>query len=146
MGTRRFFLLACAALVVSSRAGAQARPTLVRVYKSPTCGCCGLWEAHMRAAGFRVESHPVPDVTAIKRSAGVPPELWSCHTALVEGYAVEGHVPASDVKRLLAERPRARGVAVPGMPAGSPGMEQGAAQPYKTFAFDERRSWAFAQH
>ena len=148
MKTRRAFLLAAGAglaLGVLPQARAQRVP-VVRVFKSPTCGCCGGWEEHMRARGFRLESQGVGDVAAFKRSFGVPQELWSCHTAVVEGYALEGHVPSDDVWRLLRERPKARGLAVPGMPVGSPGMEQGVPQPYSTVAFDERTTWVFQRH
>ncbi len=97
----------------------------VLVYKSPTCGCCEMWVEHMRAAGFRVEVTNTEDMGAIKAEAGVPVGKGSCHTAKVGNYYLEGHVPASDVKRLLAEKPDARGLIVPGMVLGSPGMEQG---------------------
>ncbi|TXH66835.1 MAG: DUF411 domain-containing protein [Lysobacteraceae bacterium] len=93
------------------------------VHKSPTCGCCGAWVEHMRAAGFSVEVRDTDDLGPIKEALGVPYGKGSCHTAEVGGYVVEGHVPAEDVKRLLAEKPHAKGLALPGMPAGSPGME-----------------------
>ncbi|HEU4774217.1 MAG TPA: DUF411 domain-containing protein [Lysobacter sp.] len=96
---------------------------LVVVHKDPYCGCCGSWIEHMRAAGFTVEVRDVTNVMPIKQRVGLPAGKESCHTAEVAGYFVEGHVPADDVKRLLAEAPDARGLAVPGMPAGSPGME-----------------------
>ena len=110
---------------------AGALPLLV-VTKSPTCGCCHLWVEHMQNAGFKVEVHDVDDINLIKERVGVPYGKGSCHTAEVGGYFVEGHVPAEDVKRLLAERPDARGLTVPGMPMGSPGMEvpDGRVQPY----------------
>ncbi len=98
---------------------------LVIVYKSPACGCCLAWADHMRSSGFPVEIRDVQDLSPIKAEAGVPAGMGSCHTALVAGYFVEGHVPAEDVKRLLAEKPDALGLAVPGMPLGSPGMVQG---------------------
>jgi len=98
----------------------------VVAYKSPTCGCCELWVEHMRAAGFHVEVKDTQDMGAIKAEAGVPVGKGSCHTAQVGNYYVEGHVPAADVKRLLAEKPDARGLIVPGMVPGSPGMEQGS--------------------
>lgn len=105
---------------------------LVVMHKSPTCGCCGKWAQHMQEAGFRVETRLADDMRRIKQRAGVPDNKASCHTAEVDGYFIEGHVPAVDVKRLLAERPDARGLAVPGMPLGSPGMEvpDGTVQPY----------------
>lgn len=95
----------------------------IQVYKSPTCGCCKKWIAHLEQSGFRVKAHDVKDVVEYKIRYGVSPELGSCHTAIVDGYVIEGHVPASDIKRLLKEKPKATGLAVPGMPVGSPGME-----------------------
>lgn len=103
-------------------ARAAATSTAVKVYKSPTCGCCTGWVDHMRAAGFAVTIEDTGNVAA-RSLLGIPARLGSCHTAEVGGYAIEGHVPAADVKRLLAERPKAAGLAVPGMPIGSPGME-----------------------
>ncbi len=100
------------------------------VWKSPWCGCCGHWVDHMRDAGFEVEVNDLEDLGAVKEMASVPADLQSCHTARVGGYTVEGHVPASDVIRLLEERPDAIGLAVPGMPSGSPGMENGQHDPY----------------
>lgn len=143
MLTRRSLLIAIAALPLAARA--QAAPALV-VYKSPGCGCCGEWEKHMRAHGFEVDSRLASDIAAVKRKLGVPDALASCHTGVVSGYVIEGHVPAPDVRRLLREKPTAIGLAVPGMPAGSPGMEGGAPQPYASIAFDARRSWVFARH
>ena len=105
-------------------------PSIV-AFKSPTCGCCELWVEHMRAAGFQVEVKDTQDMGAIKAEAGVPVGQGSCHTAKVGNYYLEGHVPAADVKRLLAEAPDARGLIVPGMVPGSPGMEQGGVtKPY----------------
>jgi hypothetical protein len=117
--------LASAALAAPVPALAVRRSPLLEVWKSPTCGCCGAWIEHMQAAGFEVRVHDVGNVAARAR-VGLSPSLGSCHTAMVEGYVVEGHVPAQDVLRLLAQRPKALGLAVPGMPIGSPGMEQGA--------------------
>lgn len=119
------------------------------VTKSPTCGCCGAWIEHMRHAGFEVDVHDTEDVHSVKQQVGVPFGKGSCHTAQIGGYFIEGHVPAEDVKRLLAERPDAKGLAVPGMPAGSPGMEMpdGRVQPYvvELVAKDGSTS-AFASH
>lgn len=103
---------------------------VVTVYKSPSCGCCAEWVKHMRAAGFTVNVKDMADVTPMKDEAGVPADLRSCHTALVGGYAIEGHVPADLVKKLLVEHPKAVGLAVPGMVSGSPGMEGGPKQAY----------------
>ena len=108
-----------------------ALPLLV-VTKTPTCGCCHLWVEHMQKAGFKVDVRDVNDLTPVKARVGVPYGKGSCHTAEVGGYFIEGHVPAEDVKRLLAEKPDAKGLTVPGMPLGSPGMEtpDGRVQPY----------------
>jgi hypothetical protein len=95
----------------------------VVMYKSPTCGCCAKWAVHMNANDFAVEERPTEELYQIKEENGITRQLASCHTALVGGYVVEGHVPAEDVKRLLAEKPDAIGITVPGMPIGSPGME-----------------------
>lgn len=109
---------------------------VVQVWKSPTCGCCSAWVDHLRAAGFTVEVTDVDDIARVKREMGVPGSLQSCHTALVDGYVVEGHVPAADVRRLLAERPDVAGLAVPEMPIGSPGMEMGDQhEPYEVQTF-----------
>ena len=106
-----------------------------------------MWVAHLEQNGFDVKSTNVPDMTAVKRRIGVPSALASCHTALIDGYIVEGHVPADDIKRLLSERPDVAGVSVPGMPIGSPGMEGPNPQPYDVLAFDEDGSFAhFASH
>lgn len=105
------------------RAQEAAPLPLVKVWKTPTCGCCGKWVRHMEDAGFRVEVADLDNVDPIKRANGLPLKFASCHTALVGGYVVEGHVPASDVRRLLREKPAVLGLAAPGMPAGSPGMD-----------------------
>lgn len=113
-------------------ASATARLPLVVVHKSPTCGCCTVWAEHMRTAGFPVEVRDVDNLEPVKSRVGIPFGKGSCHTAEVGGYFVEGHVPAADVKRLLAEKPEAKGLVLPGMPLGSPGMEtpDGRVQPY----------------
>jgi hypothetical protein len=116
---RRFVVAALAAACVPARA--QGQPE-VEVWKSPTCGCCKDWVKHLEAAGFRVRVNDSGNTAARKR-LGMPDALGSCHTALVGGYVLEGHVPAREVKRLLAERPTALGLSVPGMPIGSPGMD-----------------------
>ena len=119
--------------------GSDADPTMT-IYMSPTCGCCANWVEHMREAGFTVEVQDRNDMAAVKAEHGVPDQLMSCHTAVVEGYVVEGHVPADLVRRLLAERPDADVLAVPGMPIGSPGMEQdGRAVPYEVILYDRER-------
>lgn len=110
-------------LVPTVWAGQAAQ--VIDVYKSPTCGCCNKWIDHLKANGFAVRSHDTPDVVQHKIRLGITPGYDSCHTAEVGGYVIEGHVPAKDIKRLLKEKPQARGLTVPGMPIGSPGMEQG---------------------
>ena len=127
-------------------AAGQSLP-LVKVWKTPTCGCCGKWVDHMKAAGFPVEVTDMEDVSPIKAQNGIPPRLSSCHTAVVAGYVVEGHVPVEDVKRLLAERPAIRGIAVPNMPMGSPGMEGPVTQPFDTLALGkDGKTSVFASH
>jgi hypothetical protein len=128
----------------------QSEPTpdlpLVQVWRSPTCGCCHLWVQHLEEEGFDVEVNDVMDMATVKREHGVPGHLQSCHTALVDGYLVEGHVPAADMKRLLTERPEVAGISVPGMPVGSPGMEQGdEREPYSVFAFQKDGSYGVFQ-
>jgi len=121
-------------------------PTM-QVYKSPTCGCCSKWIDHLRAAGIHVKATDVKDVTPIKRQNGLPAELASCHTGFVGGYVIEGHVPAEDVLKLLAERPSIAGLAVPRMPIGSPGMEGPNPVAYDVLSFDSKGKTAiFATH
>jgi hypothetical protein len=107
----------------------------VTVYKNESCGCCELWVKHMQAAGFAVQVHNLDNLGPVKERVGIPPGMGACHTAEVGGYFVEGHVPADDIKRFLKERPDAKGLTVPGMPIGSPGMEvpSGKVQPYDVF-------------
>lgn len=129
----------------------KAAPPTVEVYKSPTCGCCSQWVEHLRAAGFTVRSTDLPDAALdqLKDKSAVPAQARSCHTALVGGYAIEGHVPAADVKRLLAEKPAVAGIAVPGMPLGSPGMEVAGTkpQPFDVVSFDKQGATrVFATH
>jgi len=128
-------LLAISAAASAPRAQ-QAAPG-VAVYKTASCGCCSQWVKHMQTHGFDVKAVDVADIGRVKAAYGVPPELGSCHTALVGGYVVEGHVPGDAVQRLLRERPQVAGLAVPGMPVGSPGMEVGdRREPYVIFSFD----------
>jgi hypothetical protein len=102
---------------------AMAAAPVVNVYKSATCGCCEEWVKHLRANGFTVTAHNVANPSDTREKMGMPEHLGSCHTAIVDGYAIEGHVPAADIKRLLAAKPKAKGLAVPAMPLGSPGMD-----------------------
>jgi len=131
------------ALLVPLLSHAERKPQIT-VYKTPTCGCCHEWVAHLEANGFAVVANDVPSTAPYRERFGVPKELGSCHTGVIDGYALEGHVPASEIKRLLAEKPKARGLAVPGMPVGSPGMETGGtlrdAFDVVLFSDDGRRS------
>ena len=113
---------------------AQDLPTVL-VYKTPSCGCCNGWVEHLEAAGFVVDARNVTDLMTVKHDSGVPVSMSSCHTAIIDGYVVEGHVPAEQVMRLLAERPDIAGIAAPGMPIGSPGMEGPGAKPYQIMSF-----------
>lgn len=131
-----------------SEAKVDVQP-IVSVYKSPTCGCCGSWIEHMEEHGFVVEAHDTNDLVAVKNANHVPSELQSCHTAIIDGYVIEGHVPADDIGRLLANRPDVAGLAVPGMPVGSPGMEVDGYpdQPFDVIAFDQSGNTdVFASH
>jgi len=147
--TRRAAIAAAAAVPLLFAAGAEAAPApVIAVTKSPTCGCCNGWIAHLRRAGFQVSVTETADVTPTARRLGVPDDLRSCHTASVGGYAIEGHVPAADIRRLLRDRPAAAGIAVPGMPMGSPGMDHGGTrEPYQTILFTRAgRRTVFASH
>jgi hypothetical protein len=140
--------------MISMFAATALRPsaqteTAIQVFKEPTCGCCSLWVEHLRKAGFRATVTDVADMAAIKSKHRVPAQARSCHTALVGGYVVEGHVPAADVQRMLKERPAIVGIGVPGMPIGSPGMEVAGMKPhpYDVLAFDKAgETRVFASH
>lgn len=123
-------------------------PVPLTVHRSPTCLCCGKWVAHLKRSGFVVNDRETPDMDAIKDKYGVPVALRSCHTAIVEGYVVEGHVPAGDIRELLKARPKSIGLTVPGMPVGTPGMEMGGRRdPFATLMFDESgQSRVFHDH
>jgi len=123
MNRRQTLLGLCALPVFATVATAAATLPTVVVNKTPTCGCCGKWVKHLQAAGFTVEVNDLDNLAPIKERVGVPYSLGSCHTAEVGGYFIEGHVPADDVKRLVKDKPAGKGLTVPGMPAGSPGME-----------------------
>lgn len=121
---RRMTVLALlSALAAPALAQSPPKPTEVEVYKSPTCGCCNDWIKRLEANGFHVNATNVPDSRHYRARLGMPHKFGSCHTALVSGYVIEGHVPAREIKRLLREKPRALGLSVPGMPVGSPGMD-----------------------
>jgi len=138
-------LLMLALLGAGSAAASAAE--VVDVYKSPNCGCCGKWIDHMKDAGFEVRTHNVMDVPLARKTLGMPERFGSCHTAKVGGYVVEGHAPAADVQRLLKEKPKAVGIAVPSMPPGSPGMESAKPVPYNTLLIQAGgEATVFAKH
>ena len=136
---RKTIGLAALALVVSLiSSGAEAqKPIPVQVYKDAFCGCCANWVEHLKRAGFAATAENVANMNALKDKHGVPAKTRSCHTALVGGYVIEGHVPAAEIQRLLKEKPKVAGLAVPGMPIGSPGMEGPNARPYDVLTFDK---------
>ncbi len=138
-------LVGVAPLYLGVRANAAALPEVV-VHRDPSCGCCGAWAEHLRRTGFPVKIVETPNLNAIKERLGVPADLISCHTAEVAGYVVEGHVPAGAIQRLLAEKPLARGLAVPGMPSGSPGMEGAAPETYEVMVFGQQGRRVFARY
>lgn len=141
----RFKIALAAGLMMLATAAHAATLT---VYKSASCGCCAKWVEHVQKHGFTVKTVNVDDIMAVKAKAGIPDKLASCHTTMVGGYVVEGHVPAADIKKLLASKPKARGIAVAGMPMGSPGMEHGDhREPFKTVLIKADGSTAvFASH
>ena len=155
MKYRGLFRLAGVVTLAGLMSGATppARPgdataTHITVYKDPNCGCCKSWIEHLRKHGFDVAVRDTSDVSGAKRTGRVPERLTSCHTAFVNGYVVEGHVPAADIQRMLAEKPKIAGIAVGGMPAGSPGMEVGGrVDRYDVVAFTrDGRTSVFARH
>lgn len=147
---RRSFLLAATALPFVSLPALATTAEPVQVMKSPTCGCCTAWVEHLNKAGFATETRNIEDdqLWTMKSRLGVTPELASCHTALIGAYVIEGHVPAKDIQRLLTEQPDALGLAVPGMPIGSPGMEMGSEkEPFSTLLImADGSTRVFARH
>ena len=144
MKLNRYALLLISLLGASA---AMAQAMVVEVFKSPYCGCCGKWVEHLRQNGFEVKAHDVEDVPAVRQKLGMPDRLGSCHTAKIGGYVVEGHVPATDIQRLLKEKPKVLGLSVPSMPPGSPGMESSKPIPYQTLLVQSDGSTrVFAQH
>ncbi|MDR2688424.1 MAG: DUF411 domain-containing protein [Azoarcus sp.] len=135
----------CAVFLSAGFAWADDLP-VIDVHKNPNCGCCAAWELHLREAGFTVRGHETQDIAATRARFGMPESMASCHTAKVGDYLIEGHVPGEDIKRLLAEQPPALGLAVPGMPAGSPGMETGEAASYDTLLVGKDGASRIFQH
>jgi hypothetical protein len=140
---RRCFLAASAAVLLAGPA--LAARDVIEVYKSASCSCCTKWIEHLRTNGFEVKAHNVDDITESRAKLGVPQALGSCHTGSVGGYLIEGHVPARDIQRLLRERPLAAGLAVPGMPRGSPGMEAEIRDPYEVLLFQPNGRYSVYQ-
>ncbi len=133
-----------AAFVSPGRHGAE--PATITVYHSPTCGCCKQWITYLKANGFAVKSIEQEDLSDIKAEAGITGKLVSCHTALVQGYVIEGHVPAGDIQRLLKEKPKITGLTAPGMPGAGPGMDTGK-EPYEVLTFDAKgNTTVWAKH
>lgn len=127
---KRLFSRAALAAALSMPMLAMAAAPVIEVFRSESCGCCGAWVEHLKANGFATRVVNVENPSDYRQRSGIPDKLGSCHTGMVGGYAIEGHVPASDIKRLLAQKPKARGLAVPAMPLGSPGMEGPRKDPY----------------
>ena len=135
---RRNILVAITSLIVLAISSpSQSSGPLITVFKTPTCGCCGKWVEHLKANGFTVKVLEVNDTSAYERQYRVPRTMESCHTAIVNGYTIEGHVPGTEIKRLLNEKPKTVGLAVPGMPVGSPGMEAAHSEAFSVLIFDE---------
>lgn len=132
----RSSVLGTAGVLLSRRFTAAEPLPVIAVYKDPGCVCCAKWIRHLSANGFVVTARDSTDMASVKRTMGVPDALQSCHTAVVGKYVVEGHVPAAAIKKLLVEKPAVMGLAVPGMPVGSPGMEGSPKQPYNIIAFE----------
>ena len=127
-------------------AASSATLASIKVYKTPTCGCCKAWVEHLEQNGFKAEVVDMPDLSAVKTKYGVAPEHQSCHTAVIGNYTIEGHVPADLIKKLITEKPAIAGLAVPGMPAGSPGMEGATKESYDVLTFDRAgRTTVYAQ-
>jgi hypothetical protein len=150
---RKFAIAAVLTGLASFGAASAQRPAapgpVVQVFKTPTCGCCANWVKHLQDNGFATRVTDMDDLGPIKAKHGVPGSAQSCHTATVDGYVVEGHVPAADVRRMLKERPAIAGIAVPGMPIGSPGMEVPGRRPdaYRVMSFDRKGQMAvYASH
>ncbi len=145
---RRSLFAALAALPLLHAQLARAAATPIHVYKDPGCGCCTAWVDHLKAAGFAVKVTETGDTSSVRKRLGMPDRFGGCHTATLENYVIEGHVPAAEIKRLLAMKPLAIGLAVPGMPVGSPGMEYGDRRdPYQVLLVDRNgRDTVFASY
>ena len=134
MLTRRALLMSASAVAMTG--SARAAPTPVKLYKNPECGCCDGYADYLRQHGFSVTAEATPDLSEISRKAGVPPDLQGCHTAFIGDYVVDGHVPVEAIEKLLAEKPGIKGITLPGMPEGSPGMVGKKTEPFTIYAID----------
>ena len=143
---RRLFIQAAIGASVAMPVLALAGAPVIEIFKTESCGCCGAWVEHLKANGFITRVANVDNPSDYRERGGIPNELGSCHTGMVQGYAIEGHVPASDIKRLLATRPKARGLAVPGMPLGSPGMEGPRKDPFDVLLVDAKGRSSVFKH
>jgi hypothetical protein len=143
---RRLFIQAAVGASVAMPLLAMAAAPVIEIFKSESCGCCGAWVEHLKANGFVTRVVNVDNPSDYRERGGIPNELGSCHTGMVQGYAIEGHVPASDIKRLLATKPKARGLAVPGMPLGSPGMEGPRKDPFDVLLVDAKGRSSVFKH
>ena len=149
MLNRRDVLLVTVAAIAAGQSCAAQSDLLIKVFKDPSCGCCTAWVDRLKAAGFKTEVDETQDMAAIKTKYGVPDDHTSCHTGIIAGYAIEGHVPPAEIKRLMQEKPKALGIAVPGMPVNSPGMEIPGQpdEPYTVWLFAKNgERTPFAKH
>lgn len=147
LGAALLALVAATAAVAPSPVHAHDNEPVITVYRDPNCGCCKNWIAHLVKHGYKVDDKTTADMSEIKRGLGVPDDLKSCHTGVVNGYVIEGHVPAPDIRRLLDEKPSVAGLAVPGMPMGSPGMEGSRVDRYDVISFrKDGKTEVFAKH
>lgn len=143
---RRTLLQAILAGTLGVHLAASAAAPVIEVYKNPDCGCCTGWVKHLQESGFTVNTHHVEDTSDYRMKFGMPEALGSCHSAKVEGYALEGHVPAAEIKRLLAEKPKAVGLSVPAMPIGSPGMEGPRKDPFDVLLVQQNGKHSIYKH
>ena len=143
---RRLFNQVALAAALFTPVFAMAAAPVIEVFKSESCGCCGAWVEHLKANGFTTRVVNVENPSDYRERGGIPDKLGSCHTGMVQGYAIEGHVPASDIKRLLAQKPKAKGLAVPAMPLGSPGMEGPRKDPYDVLLVQANGSTKVFKH
>ncbi len=144
MRTKRFAVPVALAVALSVFP-AMAEKIKATVYKSPECGCCHVWVGYLRENGFDVDVKDMDDVTPVKDRFGVPDDLWSCHTAVIGGYTVEGHVPVEAINRLLAEKPQVKGIALPGMPSGSPGMPGPKTEKFIIYTISDNKPEVFME-